>query len=622
MSTYPLLSHISSPHDVQKLSEEQLISLCGEIRLFLITSLSKTGGHLASNLGIVEIATAIDSVFASPTDKIVYDVGHQCYVHKLLTGRMNGFATLRQFGGMSGFPKPSESEADAFIAGHASMSISASLGLARARTLNKQDSFVVCVIGDGALTGGMAYEALNDAGQSGEPLIVIYNDNEMSISQNVGAISQRFSRMRLKPQYINLKSKSKRFFRKFEWGEKAIKAVSAAKGWAKALVLKQTIFELMGFTYWGPADGNDLKTVKYLISEAKKLNKPVVLHFKTLKGKGYKPSEVNPGYFHGISPFDIETGMPVEKSTNNFSAVIGCALASLAATNDKLCAITAAMKSGTGLSLFAQTFPESFFDVGIAEEHAITMCGGLAAGGMIPVFAVYSTFLQRGFDQLIHDIAIMSLPVIICVDRAGIVGADGETHQGEFDVPYLTAIPNFEIYSPSSFSEAKSALTLAVNLHKGPVAIRYPKGAEGAFTADTFLQTEAIIQMGADITIVSYGIMINEAISAAKILAENSISVEIIKLNSLVNYNPDTLINSVAKTKRIVFIEDCGDKGCIGEKIEAMLAESGNALSFARRFNLGTKFVPAGKTSELYNLCGISAECVAAEVLGGIKNGR
>lgn len=619
MDDFPLLSHISSPHDVKKLSDEQIITLCGEIRMFLITSLSKTGGHLASNLGIVEIATAIESSFESPSDKIIYDVGHQCYVHKLLTGRMDGFSTLRKFGGMSGFPKPNESVHDAFIAGHASTSISAALGFARARTLQKEKSHVVCVIGDGAMTGGMAYEALNDAGQSGEPLIIIYNDNEMSISQNVGAVSKKLSKVRLKPQYISLKSSSKRFFRKFAWGEKAIKHVSSAKKWIKSIFLKQTIFELMGFVYWGPADGNDVKTVKYLLSEAKKLGKPVVLHFKTVKGKGYKPSEDNPGYFHGVSAFDVSSGMPINKKTNNFSSVFGCALTNIAANNDKVCAVTAAMKSGTGLSLFASTFPERFFDVGIAEGHALTMCGGLCAGGMKPVFAVYSTFLQRAYDQLIHDISIMSLPVIIGVDRAGIVGSDGETHQGEFDVPFLTTIPNFEVYSPSSFEELRLALKLATNQDEKPVAIRYPRGEEGEFKGNTFDETQALLQVGRDITIVSYGIMINEAILAADILTNNGISAEIIKLNSIVNFNKAEILKSADKTKRFVIIEDCGDNGCIGEKIEAYFAENNCNLKYAKRFNCGNSFVPPGSIAQLHELCGINGKRVAETILEGYK---
>ena len=413
MDAYPLLSHIASPHDVGKLTDEQLESLCAEIRLFLVSSVSQTGGHLASNLGIVEIAAAVENVFCSPKDKIVYDVGHQCYVHKLLTGRRDEFHTLRQFGGLSGFPRPWESPHDAFVGGHASASVSAALGLARARTLRGEDSHVVCVIGDGAMTGGMAYEALNDAGQAGEPLIVIYNDNGMSISPNVGAVAKRLSRIRLKPQYIDLKSRTKAFFRHYQWGEEAIGWVSALKRRVKSAVLRPTIFELMGFTYLGPADGHDVKTVKYLLTEAKKLRRPVVLHFKTVKGKGYGPSERSPENFHGVAPFNVETGAPKKRSGQNFSAVMGSCLTEMASKDSRICAVTAAMEDGAGLSQFARAHPERFFDVGIAEEHAITMSGGLAAGGMKPVCCIYSTFLQRGYDQMIHDLAIGRLPAVI-----------------------------------------------------------------------------------------------------------------------------------------------------------------------------------------------------------------
>lgn len=620
MDAYPLLSHITSPHDVAKLTDEQLVSLCGELRLFLITNVAKTGGHLSSNLGIVEIATALESVFESPRDKIIYDVGHQCYVHKLLTGRQDRFGTLRQWGGISGFPRPDESEHDAYISGHASMSISAALGMARARTLQGSDASVVCVIGDGALTGGMAYEALNDAGQSGEPIIVVYNDNEMSISPNVGAVAKRLSKIRLKPQYIDLKSRTKAFFRHYSWGESAINRVSALKRKVKSIVLRQTIFDLMGFTYLGPADGNDIKTVKYLLSEAKKLQRPVVLHFKTVKGKGYKPSEDNPGYFHGVSPFDVDTGMPKAKSGCNFSSVFGATLTELAQQDDRVCAVTAAMKLGTGLSLFAQTFPKRFFDVGIAEEHAITMSGGLAAGGMKPVCSIYSTFLQRGFDQMIHDIAIGRVPIVLGVDRAGLVGEDGETHQGMFDVPYLTAIPNFEVWSPSSFTELRHCLGDALAA-QGPVAIRYPRGKELGYTGDSFGEKQALLQPGHDVTLISYGIMINEALAAAECLAENRITADVVKLNSITSFDPQILLESARRTGRVAILEDCCDAGCLGEKLEALLAENHIALSYCRRFNCGKRFIPAGKVRQLYEFCGITGEQVARSIQEAMQRG-
>lgn len=609
-----MLSHIASPHDVGKLTDEQLESLCAEIRLFLVSSVSQTGGHLASNLGIVEIAAAVENVFCSPKDKIVYDVGHQCYVHKLLTGRRDEFHTLRQFGGLSGFPRPWESPHDAFVGGHASASVSAALGLARARTLRGEDSHVVCVIGDGAMTGGMAYEALNDAGQAGEPLIVIYNDNGMSISPNVGAVAKRLSRIRLKPQYIDLKSRTKAFFRHYQWGEEAIGWVSALKRRVKSAVLRPTIFELMGFTYLGPADGHDVKTVKYLLTEAKKLRRPVVLHFKTVKGKGYGPSERSPENFHGVAPFNVETGAPKKRSGQNFSAVMGSCLTEMASKDSRICAVTAAMEDGAGLSQFARAHPERFFDVGIAEEHAITMSGGLAAGGMKPVCCIYSTFLQRGYDQMIHDLAIGRLPAVIGVDRAGLVGEDGETHQGMFDVPYLLTIPHMEVLSPSSFAELRQALERALAREEGPTAIRYARGKEGAFTGNTFDKNQAVLRQGGDITLVSYGVMINEALAAADCLAQAGLEAEVVKLNSLTGFDQQVLVNSAAKTRRLAVIEDCCDAGCLAQRAEAALAQQGVTLTYCRRFNCGADFVSAGAVRQLYQLCGIdgrqAADCI------------
>lgn len=609
-----MLSHIASPHDVGKLTDEQLESLCAEIRLFLVSSVSQTGGHLASNLGIVEIAAAVENVFCSPKDKVVYDVGHQCYVHKLLTGRRDEFHTLRQFGGLSGFPRPWESPHDAFVGGHASASVSAALGLARARTLRGEDSHVVCVIGDGAMTGGMAYEALNDAGQAGEPLIVIYNDNGMSISPNVGAVAKRLSRIRLKPQYIDLKSRTKAFFRHYQWGEEAIGWVSALKRRVKSAVLRPTIFELMGFTYLGPADGHDVKTVKYLLTEAKKLRRPVVLHFKTVKGKGYGPSERSPENFHGVAPFNVETGAPKKRSGQNFSAVMGSCLTEMASKDSRICAVTAAMEDGAGLSQFARAHPERFFDVGIAEEHAITMSGGLAAGGMKPVCCIYSTFLQRGYDQMIHDLAIGRLPAVIGVDRAGLVGEDGETHQGMFDVPYLLTIPHMEVLSPSSFAELRQALERALAREEGPTAIRYARGKEGAFTGNTFDKNQAVLRQGGDITLVSYGVMINEALAAADCLAQAGLEAEVVKLNSLTGFDQQVLVNSAAKTRRLAVIEDCCDAGCLAQRAEAALAQQGVTLTYCRRFNCGADFVPAGAVRQLYQLCGIdgrqAADCI------------
>lgn len=621
MDAYPLLSNITSPHDVGKLTLEQLESLCTELRLFLITNISQTGGHLASNLGIVEIATALEHIFHSPQDKIIYDVGHQCYVHKLLTGRRDQFHTLRQLGGISGFPRPDESEYDAFIGGHASMSVSAALGMARARTLMGRKESVVCVIGDGALTGGMAYEALNDAGQSGEPIIVVYNDNEMSISPNVGAVAQRLSNIRLKPQYINLKSRSKAAFRRYRWGEKAINKVSAFKRRIKSILLRPTIFELMGFTYLGPADGNDLKTVQYLLNEAKKLGRPVVLHFKTVKGKGYLPSEQNPDQFHGITPFEVDTGLPKNKSGQSFSSVFGETLTQLGEADSKICAITAAMAQGTGLTGFAQAHPNRFFDVGIAEEHAITLAGGLAAGGMKPVLCLYSTFLQRGYDQLIHDLSITKLPVVLGVDRAGLVGEDGETHQGVFDVPFLTTIPNLSLWAPSSFEELRRCLGWALGQSAGPIAIRYPRGREQRFTEDTFSAPQCLLRQGEDVTIITYGIMVNQALEAADLLARQGIKAQVLKINHLTGFDEQIILKS-ADTGRVAVLEDCCNNGCLGQKIFSLIARQGLPLQYGHSFNCGKGFIAAGRVEQLYELCGITGRQVAESIQEAMGNGR
>ena len=481
-----ILENIHSPADVKALSKDQLPQLCQELRSFLIESVSQTGGHLAANLGAVELTVAIHRVFDTASDRLVFDVGHQCYVHKALTGRQELFATLRQFGGLSGFPKPYESGHDAFIAGHASNSVSVALGMARARTLQKKDYSVLALIGDGALTGGLAYEGLNDAGDSHEPLIVILNDNGMSINPNVGAMPGHLARLRSKPAYYHFKKWYRGLFGKhpeqnciYRFNHK-IKSSLKKTFWPGS-----TLFEDMGFTYLGPIDGHDLPRLCDVLQWAKELNSPVVVHVNTVKGKGYPFAEQNPGKFHGVSPFDPKTGLVKKPSGESFSSVFGKALADCAARDSRICAVTAAMADGTGLSGFAKEFPERFFDVAIAEGHGVSMSAGLASQGMIPVFAVYSTFLQRGYDELIHDVSLEHLHVVLAVDRAGLVGADGETHHGCFDVLFLSEIPGFTVLCPASFAELRSMLRQAVFELDGPVAVRYPRGGEGIFRADT-----------------------------------------------------------------------------------------------------------------------------------------
>lgn len=618
MANTPILDQINSPEDLKRLSQALLPELCSEIREFLIESVSKTGGHLSANLGAVEISVGLHRVFSSPHDHILFDVGHQCYTHKILTGRKKDFFSLRQLDGLSGFLRPEESEHDCFISGHASNSISAALGMARASRLNREDCATVCVIGDGALTGGMAYEALNDAGQSREPLIIVFNDNEMSIGKNVGALAKRLSTMRSKPGYFKLKWKAKHFLCRFSNGEKVIRWISAMKNRIKVALLKESIFEIMGFRYLGPADGNNISAVCDLLHEAKNLRRPVVVHLKTVKGKGYFRSEARPDRFHGVSAFDVVSGQPRKQSSIGFSDVFGASLSAFALDDPKICAVTAAMEAGTGLSGFAAKFPERFFDVGIAEEHAVTMSSGLAAGGMLPVCAIYSTFLQRAYDQLIHDVALQKPHLVLAVDRAGLVGEDGQTHQGVFDVSFLTGIPNISVLAPSNHAELQSALRQALYDFDSPVAIRYPRGSECEMREDTFDRSISVLRPGTDITIVSYGIMINEALSAADKLACKEISAEVVKLNSLTDYDFSVLLHSVQKTGRLIVAEDCIQAGGMGEKIAARLGAAQACPGFCRLINLKAEFVREGKVSELYQRCGIDGNAIAAAAQEGI----
>lgn len=619
MANTPILDQINCPEDLKKLRQDQLAELCSEIREFLIENVSKTGGHLSANLGAVEISVGLHRVFSSPGDHLMFDVGHQCYTHKLLTGRRDRFSTLRQLDGLSGFLRPDESEHDCFISGHASNSISAALGMARASRLRGETCSTVCVIGDGALTGGMAYEALNDAGQSHEPLIIVFNDNEMSIGKNVGALAQRLSAMRSKPAYFKLKWRVKHFLCRFRNGDRLIRWISARKNRLKVALLKETIFEIMGFRYLGPADGNDITAVCDLLDEAKSLRRPVVVHLKTVKGKGYFRSEVSPDRFHGVSAFDVISGQPRKQSGIGFSDAFGAALTAYADTDPSICAVTAAMEAGTGLSMFAQRFPERFFDVGIAEEHAVTMSAGMAAGGLRPVCAVYSTFLQRGYDQLLHDVAIQRTHVVFAVDRAGLVGEDGQTHQGLFDVPYLTSIPNMTVLAPSTHAELQTALRQALYDCDGPVAVRYPRGSERGVRGDTFAKTAVLLREGDDVTIVSYGILINEAVRAAELLERRGVQADLIKLNRLTDFDWQTLRDSVQKTGRLIVAEDCAQAGCMGEKLAARLAQDGAIPPFVRLVNLKNRFIPEGKVEQLYQRYGIDGPAIAAAALEGLE---
>ena len=476
-----ILQRVNSHEDLLKLSDSERSQLCDEIRQFLISSVAKTGGHLAGNLGVVELSVAIELVFNTNIDRLVFDVGHQSYVHKLLTGRRADFARLRQYGGISGFPKPEESNTDAFVAGHASSSVSIALGMARARTLLQENYDVVALIGDGALTGGMAYEGLNDAAVSGEPMVIIVNDNTMSIGKNVGGLSSHLSRLRSSDNYLDAKRAYRRFMKKTALGSAVYNFSSRVKNKLKRLLLPATIFENMGFTYLGPADGHDLPGLVSLLSSARELREPVVVHVVTRKGKGYPFAEEDPAKFHGIGKFDPETGKKLGAKVVTYSDSFGATMQALARQDKRVCAITAAMPGGTGLLAFQREFPKRTFDVGIAEEHAVSMAGGLAKQGMIPVVALYSTFLQRGFDQIMQDTALLHLHVVFAIDRAGLVGDDGPTHHGVFDIGFLKQMPGMRILNPASLAEQKDMLRWAVRDYDGPVAIRYPRGTEGSY---------------------------------------------------------------------------------------------------------------------------------------------
>ena len=607
-----ILEHISSPEDVKKLDCAQLPILCGELRQFLVDSVSRTGGHLASNLGAVELTVAIHRVYDTAKDRLVFDVGHQCYVHKALTGRRELFSTLRQFGGLGGFPKPGESVHDAFIAGHASNSVSVALGMARARTLLGEDYAVAALIGDGALTGGLAYEGLNDAGDSGEPLVVILNDNGMSIDPNVGGISAHLSRLRLRPGYFAFKRGYRALMSHLPGGMKLYRFNHRIKTAIKKSIYPCSLFEDMGFTYLGPVDGHNVEQLCSTLAWAKEMGCPVLVHVRTVKGKGYIPAERKPELCHGVAPFDPSVGIS-ESHGQDFSARFGHTLTALAAENPRICAVTAAMGEGTGLSVFAHTYPERFFDVGIAEGHAVSMAAGMAKQGLIPVFAVYSTFLQRSFDMLIHDVALQKLHVVLAVDRAGLVGADGPTHHGCQDVAYLSQIPGMTVLAPASFVQLDDMLQAAIGMD-GPVAVRYPRGKEGRPMSPWRGESSAVLREGTDITLVSYGVLINELLDAAEALAKEDISAEVIQYYRISPLELQPVLDSVAKTGRLLVLEDCVECGSAGQRLAAALAQAGVTPQSLVLKNLKDHFTGQGTIPQLRHAEGIDAAGVIASV--------
>lgn len=574
-----LLKSVNSTEDLKKLNLKEKQQLAQEIREFILEHISNTGGHLASNLGVVELTIALHSIFEVPKDKIIWDVGHQTYTHKILTGRKTKFNTLRQEDGISGFPKIKESEADCFNTGHSSTSISVAVGMARVRDLNKSNEHIVAVIGDGALTGGMALEALNDAGYSKTNIIVILNDNTMSISKNVGGISTILAKLRAKKVYKSSNNYIKKLTQKVPViGNKIIGSVRKIKYSVKRLFIQNMMFEDMGFKYIGPIDGHDIEKIESMLKLAKEEKVPVLLHVVTKKGKGYAPAEKEPDKFHSIASFNLETGKTNGKKEKDYSQIFGDKLVELAKENNKIIAITAAMKDGTGLTKFAKEFPERFFDIGIAEQHAIGMAAGAARQGAIPVVPIYSSFFQRAYDQVIHDVCIQKLPVILCVDRAGIVGRDGETHQGILDLSFFNIIPNLNILAPKDFKELEEMLEFAINL-KEPVVLRYPRGKEEvSFQEEKNNKIEKgkaeIITTGKDLTIIAIGKMVQRAKKVQEILQEKGVEVELINVRFLKPIDEKTILSSIKKTNRVITIEDNMIKGGLGSTIIELISKN------------------------------------------------
>ena len=611
-----ILNNIHGHNDLRQLSDAKRVKLCEEIRSFLVNHVSKTGGHLASNLGVVELTVAIETVYNTEKDRLVFDVGHQSYVHKMLTGRQADFSSLRQFGGMAGFPKPSESNTDAFVAGHASSAVSIALGMARARTLLKQDYHVLAMLGDGAVTGGIAYEGLNDAAVSGEPMVIILNDNAMSIDHNVGGMASHLSHLRTKEKYLGMKEKYKKTMHKLPGGSRVFRFTRDVKDGFRRMLLPSTIFESMGFDYLGPVDGHDVNALVSLLRIAKDMNRPVVIHAITSKGKGYQPAEKSPQTFHGVGKFDVETGEVYSKSGKTFSSSFGEALTELASENEKICGITAAMPGGTGLLGFKEKFPERLFDVGIAEEHAVSMAGGLAKQGMIPVVAIYSTFLQRAYDMIMQDVALQNLHVVFCVDRAGLVGEDGETHHGVFDVGFLRHIPGMKILCPANCDELKQMLRWAINECTGPVAIRYPRGGDLQYTKSDWAEGKQlrVHKEGKDAAIVTYGTLVNHGLAAAELLEKQNISVSVLRLLD-VNPIPAEDLAKLVKTGPVFVLEETHCNSGIKDAIAYAL--QGTPVF---GLNLGDRFVTHGSVNELLKQAGLDPESIATYIQEVLQN--
>ena len=615
-----LLETIDEPQRLGELSLPELEQLAAELRTYIIQTVAQTGGHLAPSLGTVELTLALYSVFKLPRDKVIWDVGHQAYAHKILTGRREAFTALRRYGGITGFPCRTESPYDAFGVGHASTSISAALGMAIARDLDDRGEHVIAVIGDGAMTGGEAFEALNHAGQLGKRLIVILNDNGMSIDTNVGAMSEYLSRLRVMPQYNKAKKDLEGFFRSIPHiGDTVLKTAEYIKDGVKSVLVPGGIFAEMGFTYVGPLDGHNLRLLREVFSEIRMMDGPVLVHVHTKKGRGYLPAEIEPDKFHGVGTFDVISGQVKkdEGAPPTYTEVFGQTLVKLAAENPNITAITAAMPGGTGLKVFAEKFPNRYFDVGIAEEHAVTLAAGMAAAGKRPVAAIYSTFAQRAYDQLLHDVCLQNLPVTLCLDRAGLVGDDGPTHHGVFDLSYLRMMPNMTVMAPKDENELRRMLITALSLD-GPAALRYPRGtAAGVPLTDDVqplpLGKGEILREGGDVCFLAVGSMTANALQAAELLAADGIAAEVVNMRFVKPLDRELLLEAAGHVKLLVTVEENVLAGGFGSAVLECLADGGRTVPLVR-LGIPDRFVPQGDRSLLWEECGLLPYQMAARV--------
>ncbi len=627
--TTGLLNKIDSPKDIKNLNYDALKELAQEIRDYMIEVISKNGGHLAPNLGVVELTLALHKVFNCPKDKIIWDVGHQSYIHKIITGRREAFKTLRQYKGLSGFPKIQESEYDAFGTGHSSTSISAALGMAIARDLKGEDNEVIAVIGDGSMTGGMAYEALNNAGDLQKKLIIILNDNEMSIAKNVGAMSDYLYQLRTAKTYTRIKKDLEGWLKHKNYGENIINIVRRVKGSVKYLLVPGSVFEHLGFKYYGPVDGHDLEHLVEVLEVAKATPGPVIIHVITKKGKGYEPAEKSPNKFHGTGPFDIATGKKITKpgAPVTYTEVFGKTLVDIAKDDKKIVAITAAMPDGTGLNYFADAYPDRFFDVGIAEQHAVTAAAGMAAAGLHPVVAVYSTFMQRAFDSVLHDICMQNLPVVLGLDRAGLVGDDGYTHHGVFDYSYLRLMPQMTIMAPKDENELRHMLATAVNFN-GPIALRYPRGSGLGVEITEPLHTLPIgkaeeIKKGSNVCLWAIGSMVDEAVKAAEALAEQGISAGVVNMRFVKPLDTELLVKTALQCKNIVTLEEGTVEGGAGSAVLEELNDNG-LVGKVKVLNLGIpdKYIPHGDKKLLLRDIGLDHGSIVKRIAEFLKDGE